>query len=254
MPTSRKPSARILVAITLVFGAASLCSAGTIIVGTPADSDEGNAFPFGGAFNGEYQQVYTNSLFSGPITITGLEFFNTQFNDDATAMNTGTFTISLSSTSADWDTLSSTPANNIGVNNTEVFSGSLAQPWAFGDTLTITFSTPFTYTPGPGANLLVDIVSTGTDDAGGLIFFDENGYNNGGRNGNTIFGREYDGTSESDPVSGVDSGFGLVTGFETTTPEPGTLSLFVVSLIGLAMARRCATTRRTCARPGSGGA
>jgi hypothetical protein len=99
----------------------------------------------------------------------------------------------------------------------------------------------------------VDIVSTGTDDAGGAIFFDENGYNSGGFNGNTIFGRDYEGTAQTEPVSGDDSGFGLVTGFETTTPEPATLSLFGVSLIGLAMARRCATTRRTCARPGSGG-
>ena len=49
-----------------------------------------------------------NSLFSGPITITGLEFFNTQFNSGAheeSAIDTGTFTVSLSTTSASWDTL-----------------------------------------------------------------------------------------------------------------------------------------------------
>ena len=187
-----------------------------VVVGMPADSGVGSCVPFGcNGPNDEYQQVYMNSLFSGPITITGLEFFNTQFNSGAheeSAIDTGTFTVSLSTTSASWDTLSSTPANNIGGNNTEVFNGSLAQPWAFGDTLSITFSTPFTYVPGPSANLLLDIVVTGLGNSGGPgeIFFDTNGYNNGGFNGNTIFGRLSKGGFFPEFIN---SGYGLVTGF-----------------------------------------
>jgi hypothetical protein len=195
----------------------------------------GNCFPFGCAYNGQYQQVYTNSLFSGPITITGLEFYDTEQDNGATAMNTGTFTISLSTTAADWNTLSTTPASNIGGDNTQVFSGSLAQPWVFGDTLSITLSTPFTYTPGVDANLLLNILATGTGNAGGTVSFDTNGYNNGLRNGDTIFGRYY---SES-----VDHGYGLVTGFDTgtvtnETPEPATFAFLSAGLVGLSLLRK----------------
>src|SRR5262249_5335045 len=80
------------------------------IVGLPPDPNTGNCFPFGCSYNGEYQEVYTHSQFSGPITIRDLEFFNTQFNRGATLMNSGNWTISLSTTAADWNTLSSTYA------------------------------------------------------------------------------------------------------------------------------------------------
>jgi hypothetical protein len=89
--------------------------AGTLVVGNPPDFATGNCFPFGCNYdqftaNNEYQQVYSNTLFSGPITITGLEFYNTQQDRGGTGMNTGTFTIDLSTTLADWNTLSTTPA------------------------------------------------------------------------------------------------------------------------------------------------
>lgn len=182
---------------------------------------------------GEYQQVYSNDLFNGPITITGLQFYNTQEDSFATAMNTGTFTISLSTTIADWNTLNSIPANNIGGNDTQVFSGSLFQPWSFGDTLSIAFTTPFIYTPGPGANLLMDVVATGTGTPGGFISFDTNGNNGNRLNGDTFFGRYYG-------LGNIDSGYGLVTGFEigsSGTPEPGALWLLTAGLIGVAVFR-----------------
>jgi hypothetical protein len=231
---SGSSKALLTVGVLLVFAALTPAVAGTLIVGTPADVG-GNAFPFGGDYahntNGQYQQVYTHGLFSGPITITGLEFYNTQVNGRATAMNTGTFTISLSTTAADWNTLSATAASNIGSDETQVFIGSLAQPWAFGDTLSIAFSTPFTYTPGVNANLLLNVVATGTGDAAGDIAFDTNGC----CISDTIFGRNWGGN--------FNYGYGLVTGFDTGTgtsaaPEPATLVFLSAGLAGLSLLRK----------------
>ena len=176
----------------------------TLVLGSPADPGQGNFYPFGG-YNGRYQQVYTASAFSGPITIKALKFFNTQLNSGATAMASGTWTISLSTTSADWNTISSNFAANVGPDNTQVFSGNLSQSWAFGNTLTITLSTPFTFTPSKG-NLLIDVTASNvTVPPGRYVYFDTTGYDEGRRDGSTIIGH-----ADSD---GAVHGYGLVTGF-----------------------------------------
>lgn len=199
------------------------------VIGLPADPGYGNCFPFGCAYNGYYQQVYTSSQFPPPvpITITELYFYNTQVNFGATAMNSGNWTIWLSTTSADWNTLSPTFStnqitDNIGADNTQVFSGNLAQPWVFGDngaTLAIVLTTPFTYNPSSG-NLLMTVLATGTTAPGGIIYFDSNGE----AEADTIMGRVFCTTDDGEDDNGVpgtscgssgtvDTGYGLVTGF-----------------------------------------
>jgi hypothetical protein len=222
------------------------------IIGLPPDPNAGNCYPFGCSYSAEYQQVYTASAFAGPLTIRDLEFFNTQFNSGAIGMNSGTWIISLSTTSADWNTLSSNFASNIGGDDTRVFKGNLHQPWAFGDTLHIYLTTPFTYDPENG-NLLMDITVSGASANGGNIYFDTNGYNDGGFNGNTIMGRVFCfGGDCASRGAGVTSGFGLVTGFtitgEVPIPEPSSILLLCSGLAALwSGARR---SKRVASAPG----
>lgn len=230
----------------ILFSAACLLAlaaspAQALVVGAPADPVTGNEYPFGSPYNAEYQQVYTSSLFSGPITITSLEFYNTQYDSGATSLPTGTWDISLSTTSADWNSLSATMGSNIGGDVTTVFSGDISQAWAGGNTLVITLASPFTYDPTNG-NLLMDVVGSGITSPGGIgIFFDTNGFADGSFDGNTIFGRVYYPGGDPSGLPVVDNGYGLVTGFNEpvgSVPEPLTLSLFGAGLAGAAAMRR----------------
>jgi len=200
------------------------------IVGLPADPGTGNFYPFGG-YSGRYQQVYNSKAFSGAITINALEFFNTQGNSGATNMPSGTWTIALSTTSADWNTLSTNFAANVGSNNTIVFNGNLVQPWSFGNTLRINLNPSFTYLPRQG-NLLVDVTASGITTSGRFIYFDTTGSNGG----NPLVGHV-----DSD---GVRNGYGLVTGFIGPTIAGGG-SIAIVTFVILLTAWLAMCIRRS---------
>jgi hypothetical protein len=202
-----------------------------IIIGNPPDPGSGNSFPWGVAYNAEYQQVYGGSDFAGPITITNLEFYNTQFNSGSTQLPSGRWTITLAtSTTVGVNTITGNFAQNLANSNnvTQVFSGNINQPWTFGDVLTINLTTPFTYDPGTQGNLLMDVVGTNIMVVGGSTFFDVNSTG-------TFFTRVYCPSGIACGNAGtVNTDFGLVTGFSTgsAVPEPGTLLMMGTGLLG----------------------
>lgn len=198
----------------------------------------GNGFglPFGFPYSGTFQQVYSGGLFNGAITIDSLDFYNTADGSNIKELDVGQVTISLSTTAADWTTLSKNLASNVGSNNTEVFSGVIDEPWSFPDTLTIDFNEPFTYIPADG-NLLITMDVLNSPGSG--LYFDVS--------------PNYLAMPPFPPVNGMSMGYdgnltylnygsGLVTGFgtEAPIPEPSSLLLLgsgLLSLVGVILRR-----------------
>jgi len=96
--------------------------ASTIVIGGTGGA---NVFPFGSnTYLGEYQQIYSSTAFSAPMTITQIAF-ETAFTGFAITDN---FTLSLGTTAA----TPATPGSNYAANKrpdfTTVFSGIVADP------------------------------------------------------------------------------------------------------------------------------
>ncbi len=114
-----------------------------------------------------------------PTRFDASRLYDTQGLNPGASPNTGTYTISLSTTSTPVDGLDPTLTDNIGPNNTVVLASSL--PSVSGDVLRFLLSTPFTYDPTQG-NLLINVSSADAGQPGPNFFFDTNGFpvpNNG---------------------------------------------------------------------------
>ena len=211
-----------------LIGFVGYAGSATITVGTP-EPDTGNCYPFGCSQSSwdTYLEVYNASAFPGTISITGLAFFHTQYDNGSDALNTGTYDIYLSTTSKSVGGLdTSSVAANQGSDNALVFSGSLPSSVAFGDSFTLNLLSSFTYDPSLG-NLLMTVTGSGIDSTDSL-FLDSNS--------DIILSRAY-----LVPGGGQDAS-GLVTGFviESTVaaPEPASLALVGIALAGVALAKR----------------
>jgi hypothetical protein len=119
---------------------------GSITVGA---NNGGNGFPFG-ASGTRYQEAYSSSLFSGPITITGIDFFRSGASG---TLGSGTYQLSLSTISGSVNSLSNVNFNsNLGANNAAFASTALSG--TAPSVLSFTGG-PFSYDPSQG-NLLLD--------------------------------------------------------------------------------------------------
>jgi hypothetical protein len=133
---------------------------------TAVEGNTNNDFPFGcSSFSSmRYQQVYLGSEV-GSGTITQIAFRQDGVSGGAFGPTTiNGITITLSSTSAAPDGLSTTFANNVGADVTTVFTGNLtlssaacpgAGPCPFD--IVIPLQTPFSFNPAGGLNLLLDV-------------------------------------------------------------------------------------------------
>jgi hypothetical protein len=204
----------------------------------------GNCDPFGcpGFLGlGTYQQVYLSTDFPGEIMIAGLTFFEGQVIGNGGLPAGGTYTLSLSYTTAAPGGLNLTNPNlNIGSGSQGFFAGSLPSLTAenHGAELMIA-GTPFVYNPADG-NLLMTVTVSGASNPGPALYLNEAACGPETicpAGSSVVSSNAYFGTVNGGNVLG-----GLVTGFDytslTATPEPGSLLLVLAGIGAIASWKR----------------
>lgn len=205
---------------------------------------------------GRYQQVYSAALFGSNdvLSITGIQlrpFSSLPFSATASALE-----IVLSTTAAPVTGLSSTFADNLGADQTVVFSGPvpLASGGRTGDPgadfdIVLPLGLSFSYDPSMG-NLLLQLRASGSlTDAMGAIQFDT-WHTNGAAEVSSLL------AFDSNSASGNVFPIGMATRFDVeglAVPEPGRGLLFAAGLVFLmSPARgRLVSARLLRARPAS---
>ncbi len=248
----RRSSPILLALLVLTVLPAASASAVTIVApngNAAVEGNDANSFPFNN-FEGRYQQAYGADQFdNGLLSITEIAF---RTDAGAAAQDWAsllTFTVSLSTSVNPVGSLSTVFADNIGLDETlvftaagEVYNGTNAGapgPNAFD--LILTLDTPFLYDPANGDLLLEVLMETNTNvlPAGGFSYLDAVESTTG------LFDiglqRVWNSGGDTGALSGSTDveGYGLVTRFTyDVVPEPGTGLLVMAGLVGLAARRR----------------
>jgi hypothetical protein len=195
----------------------------------------------GGTFNGSplfvtggqrQQQVYAASQFAAPINIGQITFRPEAICVPFTQTWTNVL-VTLSTTTAAPDGLSTTFASNVGADSTVVYSGAITLSTANtvgpGSTrnfdININLQTPFAYNPA-GGNLLLDIRNNSPESHAGPFIMDAHSVT-----GDSI-SRVVGAAGDPGAVTGTANTLGLVTRFTgaAAVPEPTTLALGAVGL------------------------
>ncbi len=211
-------------AAAVVLFQAALSPAQAVVVGTvDANPLHSNAAPFGNLqASFFYQQVYDDSAFSGPITISELTFYNSALPGGVP--NPGAFQIYLASTNQ--------PVGGIVNNIPDLASATLvydaALPSLTNGELDFSLSHTFTYNPAPGNNLLLIVRNFNFSASASPLFLDSD-------TSNTVTSsRHYSGPNGT---SG-NLRSGLVTGFNenvTAVPEPSTWAMMILGFAGVSL-------------------
>lgn len=189
-------------------------------------------------YSGEYQQIYSASAFTSPVTITQVSFASASdpsgIGQSVPETATYNLVIGFSNTSASVTAPSTTYANNIGSNFVTVFSGTVTADLQANNVfdLNIPFMTPFVYVPGVAGqpNLLLDVVVNSATSDQQTDFFVSGASDLTGRVFNSA------GTSGS-PVQTDQNG--LLTEFTVTpaaAPEPSPALSLLLGMGGVALA------------------
>jgi hypothetical protein len=153
--------------------------------------------------------VYASSDFSGPISISEITFYNHNVVGPLSPEN-GIYTISLSTTSAPVNGLSSNMDDKIGADDVKLFTGKLpALAPGPGGELDFFLRKSFFYDPQDG-NLLLNVVSHNASDADLPLSLDTANFSG-------LFSRAY---ANGDPRNALMDPGGLVTGLNTVSPVP----------------------------------
>ena len=209
--------ALIIVVVALPFSAAF---ADSIIASNPGGHAAFNVIPFGSGFgSGRYQEVYSSSLFTGPVEITSLAF-----SPQDTITYSANVDLRMTTTTTQVGNLSSNLDNNFIIPLTDVYKNpSFSENITGGsETFSLVFNltNPFIYDPSQG-NLLFD-----------LVIGNQNTNEGFSRSGTgSILSRAYNSGSFGNGADGV--GLRTEIGF-TPIPEPGTLLMLGTGAAALA--------------------
>jgi opacity protein-like surface antigen len=209
-----------------VFAAAALspAQAGVVVGTTDTNPNHSNSAPFGSLqASFIYQQVYDDSAFSGPLSISQLTFYNTMLPGGTPVP--GAFQIFLQTTSQQVGGISVNFPDLSGA--TKVFDGAI--PLLSNGRLDFSLSQSFDYDPSLG-NLMLIVQDFNFRPSGSPMFLDSD-------TTNTVnSSRHYSGPNG--PSGNLRTG--LVTGFnDVQVPEPSTWAFMLFGLAGLGfLARR----------------